>query len=128
MTKRIIHPPKISKEIKTAAILGTKASVGSWIWVVAWKILISKPTARPIPRIGAATIKIVDIASLAMLRTNSGVTVFPSPIQDSRYGIRDTGYRIQDTGYRIQDTGYRIQDNTTAKISNKQCHGDVRDH
>jgi hypothetical protein len=77
ISKRIIHPPKKSKEIKTAAILGTKASVGSWIWVVAWNILINRPTARPIPRIGAATINIVDIPSLAMLRTNSGVTVFP---------------------------------------------------
>ncbi len=69
--------PNIINDSNTAIILGTKANVASWIWVTAWKILTKRPTTKLNPNIGAATTKIVLIASWASLRTSPWFIISP---------------------------------------------------
>ena len=71
-----IHGPKITIETSTATILGTKASVCSWICVVAWKILMTNPTTIPKINIGADTISTVQIASRATAIMNVSVKTY----------------------------------------------------
>ena len=41
-----IQEPKRRSETNVTMILGTKVMVISWIWVTAWKTLMTSPTAR----------------------------------------------------------------------------------
>src|SRR4051794_4357138 len=65
---------------------GMKASVCSWIWVTAWKIDTSRPTARPAPSIGIATLKASVRAVVARLTTTSWVMRSSVEALDERSG------------------------------------------
>src|SRR5215813_6448670 len=62
-----------SMATKIARILGTKASVISWIWVSAWNSEMTTPTMSPISISGLATITSVMIASRATSSTSDPV-------------------------------------------------------
>src|SRR5437868_9115274 len=68
---------------------GMKASVCSWIWVTAWKIDTSRPTARPAPSIGIATLKASVRAGEARLTTTSWVMRSSVEALDERSGDED---------------------------------------
>ncbi len=61
----IIHGPKINKVKPTTMIFGTNDKVASWICVVAWIILIRRPTRSPNISTGPETRKVIRIASWA---------------------------------------------------------------
>src|SRR6266545_5141812 len=63
----------ISMATKIARILGTKASVISWIWVRAWNSEMMTPTMSPISNSGLETITSVRIASRATSSTSDPV-------------------------------------------------------
>ena len=71
----IIHGKKIIMAIRTAMIFGTNVKVISLIDVIVWNMLIKIPTMRPTPSIGADTIRVTIMASLAKVTVNSGVTL-----------------------------------------------------
>src|SRR5215470_16840004 len=62
-----------SMATKIARILGTKASVISWIWVSAWNSEMTTPTMSPISISGLATITSVMIASRPTSSTSGPV-------------------------------------------------------
>src|SRR5262245_59054682 len=68
-----------SMATKIARILGTKASVISWIWVSAWNKEMTTPTMSPISISGLATITSVRIASRATSSTSDPVMAHPLP-------------------------------------------------
>src|SRR5215470_269499 len=69
----------ISMATKIARILGTKASVISWIWVSAWNSEMMTPTTSPISSSGLETITSVRIASRATSSTSDPV-IAPIPL------------------------------------------------
>ncbi len=72
-----INVPKRIREAKTAKILGTNASVGSWIDVTVWNILTTTPTTSPIKSGGAETKITVYIASWINVIIMSCVNAIP---------------------------------------------------
>ena len=68
----MIQEPKTSMVTNTTTILGTKVKVCSLIWVAAWKIETRRPMIIPDSSMGAAIIRVVWMAFLAISMTNSG--------------------------------------------------------
>src|SRR3954471_25086973 len=54
-----------------ARIFGMNVSVISWICVIAWKMLTSRPTTRPASRMGSATLRARVTACMTRLMTTS---------------------------------------------------------
>src|SRR5258705_5154204 len=116
----------ISMATKIARILGTKASVISWIWVRAWNSEMMTPTMSPISSSGLETITSVRIVSRATSSTSDPVIAqFPpsSPLHsssdrhphdflvslnhavahrderlDCHFGFRNRGHHVDDIG------------------------------
>src|SRR5688500_8210962 len=69
--------PVTSSAIATAIIFGTKDSVGSWIWVAAWKSEIRKPTSSAVISTGAATLAATIMVWAAICVTSASLTTTP---------------------------------------------------
>src|ERR1700712_1493560 len=81
--------PVTSRAIATAIILGTKDSVGSWIWVAAWNSEIRNPTSSAVSRMGAATLAAIIIVCAAMSVTSVSVMSLPRPCVGAHQGRCD---------------------------------------
>jgi len=66
MITLMIQGPKIIKDKNMATIFGINANVTSWIWLTAWKTLMTKPTSNPITKAGADAKRTVINACLIM--------------------------------------------------------------
>src|SRR3954454_15442278 len=70
-----------------ARIFGMKVSVISWICVIAWKMLTSRPTIRPAPRMGSATFRESVTACMTRLMTTS--VFIPASVEALDEGLGD---------------------------------------
>ena len=116
--KRVTNPPTVlkmnpensSSASRTPTILGTNASVCSFICVVAWNIETISPTTIATMSIGAADSITVDIASDSMFITSPWVIIF-SPIMRSAEREKSE-FRIQKSEYgdRTKEFSYFFAD------------------
>jgi len=77
-----IQGPSAMSATATAIIFGIKVRDISWIWVITWKILTNKPTAKLNPKIGALIIKAVHNISFDNAKARST----DIQLHDPRYG------------------------------------------
>src|SRR5690242_14956495 len=72
-----------------ARIFGMNVSVISWIWVIAWKMLTSRPTIRPARRSGSATFTATVMACITRLITTSWLMGYLSSVEALNERLRD---------------------------------------